>query len=133
LGCDLYIDDNSNLGTNEMNHTEVLAEAVRILRERDAKYGDVQEMFERTAKLASIILDKEVTPYEITVILKCMKDARKKNDKLNLEHYADNINYEAFTYQFATASADRTAEDAVTAALARKFAPEMPNTGEYNV
>ncbi len=52
-----------------MNHTDVLAEAVRILRERDTKYGDVQEMFERTAKLASIILDKEITPYEITVIL----------------------------------------------------------------
>jgi len=116
-----------------MNHTDVLAEAVRILRERDTKYGDVQEMFERTAKLVSIILGKEVTPYEITVVLKCLKDARKKNDPLNLEHYADSINYEAFSYQLVTADADREAEDAVTSALAKKFAPEMPNTGEYNV
>ena len=133
MGRDLHIDDNSNLGTNEMNHTDVLAEAVRILRERDAKYGDVQEMFERTARLVSIILGKEVTPYEITVVLKCLKDARKKNDPLNLEHYADSINYEAFSYQLVTADADREAEDAVTFALAKKFAPEMPNTGEYNV
>ena len=133
MACDLCINANFNMGTNKMNHTDVLAEAVRILRERDTKYGDVQEMFERTAKLASIILDKEVTPYEITVILKCMKDARKKNDRLNLEHYADNINYEAFTYQLKTAELDREAEDAMTASIAQKFAPELPHTGEYDV
>jgi hypothetical protein len=90
-------------------------------------------MFDRTAKLASIILDRDVTPYEITVILKCLKDARKKYDRLNVEHYADNINYEAFSYEFATADMDRLADDAITTALARKFAPEMPNTGDFNV
>ncbi|CAB4127599.1 hypothetical protein UFOVP95_32 [uncultured Caudovirales phage] len=133
MACDLCIDVNFNMGTNKMNHTDVLAEAVRILRERDTKYGDVQEMFERTAKLASIILDKTITPYEITVILKCMKDARKKNDRLNLEHYADNINYEAFTYQLATSEMDQENEDAVIAAIAKKFAPELTNEEEYNV
>ena len=133
MGRDLYIGNNSNLGTNKMNHTEVLTNAINILRDRDTKYGPVQEMFERTAKLASIILDRDVTPYEITVILKCLKDARKKYDRLNVEHYSDNINYEAFSYQFATAGADEAAEDAVTAELAKKLAPIMPNSGEYDV
>ena len=133
MGRDLYIGNNSNLGTNKMNHTEVLTNAINILRDRDTKYGPVQEMFERTAKLASIILDRDVTPYEITVILKCLKDARKKYDRLNVEHYSDNINYEAFSYQFATAGADEAAEDAVTAELAKKLAPMMPNNGDYNV
>ena len=133
MGCDLYIDDNANLGTDKMNHTEVLTNAINILRDRDAKYGPVQEMFERTSKLASIILDREVTPYEITVIMKCLKDARKKYDPMNVDHYADNINYEAFSYQFATAGADEAAEDAVTAELAKKLAPMMPNNGDYNV
>jgi len=133
LGCDLYIGDNSNLGTNKMNHTEVLTNAINILRDRDTKYGPVQEMFERTAKLASIILDRDVTPYEITVILKCLKDARKKYDRLNVEHYSDNINYEAFSYQFATASTDQAAEDAAMSELAKKLAPMMPNSGEYDV
>jgi len=133
LGRDLYIGNNSNLGTNKMNHTDVLTNAINILRDRDTKYGPVQEMFERTAKLASIILDRDVTPYEITVILKCLKDARKKYDRLNVEHYSDNINYEAFSYQFATASTDQAAEDAVMSELAKKLAPIMPNSGEYNV
>ena len=133
MGCDLYIGDNSNLGTNKMNHTEVLTNAINILRDRDTKYGPVQEMFERTAKLASIILDRDVTPYEITVILKCLKDARKKYDRLNVEHYSDNINYEAFSYQFATASTDQAAEDAAMSDLAKKLAPMMPNSGEYDV
>ena len=133
MGCDLYIGDNSNLGTNKMNHTEVLTNAINILRDRDTKYGPVQEMFERTAKLASIILDRDVTPYEITVILKCLKDARKKYDRLNVEHYSDNINYEAFSYQFATASTDQAAEDAAMSELAKKLAPMMPNSGEYDV
>jgi len=133
LGRDLYIGNNSNLGTNKMNHTDVLTNAINILRDRDTKYGPVQEMFERTAKLASIILDRDVTPYEITVILKCLKDARKKYDRLNVEHYSDNINYEAFSYQFATASTDQAAEDAVMSELAKKLAPIMPNSGDYNV
>ena len=133
MGCDLYIGNNSNLGTNKMNHTEVLTNAINILRDRDTKYGPVQEMFERTAKLASIILDRDVTPYEITVILKCLKDARKKYDRLNVEHYSDNINYEAFSYQFATASTDQAAEDAAMSELAKKLAPMMPNSGEYDV
>ena len=133
MGRDLYIGNNSNLGTNKMNHTEVLTNAINILRDRDTKYGPVQEMFERTAKLASIILDRDVTPYEITVILKCLKDARKKYDRLNVEHYSDNINYEAFSYQFATASTDQAAEDAVMSELAKKLAPMMPNSGEYDV
>ena len=133
MGRDLYIGNNSNLGTNKMNHTDVLTNAINILRDRDTKYGPVQEMFERTAKLASIILDRDVTPYEITVILKCLKDARKKYDRLNVEHYSDNINYEAFSYQFATASTDQAAEDAVMSELAKKLAPMMPNSGEYDV
>ena len=133
MGRDLYIGNNSNLGTNKMNHTDVLTNAINILRDRDTKYGPVQEMFERTAKLASIILDRDVTPYEITVILKCLKDARKKYDRLNVEHYSDNINYEAFSYQFATASTDQAAEDAVMSELAKKLAPIMPNSGDYDV
>jgi hypothetical protein len=116
-----------------MNHTDVLTNAINVLRDRDSKYGPVQEMFERTAKLASIILDRDVTPYEITVILKCLKDARKKYDRLNVDHYADNINYEAFSYQFATANADQAAEDAVMSELAKKLAPIMPNSGDYDV
>ena len=133
MGRDLYIGNKSNLGTNKMNHTEVLTNAINILRDRDTKYGPVQEMFERTSKLASIILDRDVTPYEITVIMKCLKDARKKYDPMNVDHYADNINYEAFSYQFATASTDQAAEDAVMSELAKKLAPMMPNSGEYNV
>ena len=133
MGRDLYIGNNSNLGTNKMNHTDVLTNAINILRDRDTKYGPVQEMFERTAKLASIILDRDVTPYEITVFLKCLKDARKKYDRLNVEHYSDNINYEAFSYQFATASTDQAAEDAVMSELAKKLAPIMPNSGDYDV
>ena len=133
MGRDLYIGNNSNLGTNKMNHTDVLTNAINILRDRDTKYGPVQEMFERTAKLASIILDRDVTPYEITVILKCLKDARKKYDRLNVEHYSDNINYEAFSYQFATASLDAETEDKLTAEFAKRFAPVMPDTGEFNV
>ena len=116
-----------------MNHTDVLSEAVRVLKERDAKYGSVQEMFERASKLASIILDKEVTPYEISIILKCLKDARKKHDRFNIDHYADSINYEAFSYQLATADLDRSAEDSINLAIAKKFAPVTHEMDGENV
>lgn len=116
-----------------MNYTDVFAQAIATLRERGEKYGNAAEMFDRTARLATIILDKEISSFEVATILKCMKDARKKNDRFNVDHYIDAINYEAFAYQFVTADIDKAADDAVTSALAKKFAPEMPNTGEYNV
>ena len=133
MACDLPTRDNSNLGTVEMNYTDVFAQAIATLRERGEKYGNAAEMFDRTARLATIILDKEISPFEVATILKCLKDARKKNDRLNVDHYIDAINYEAFAYQFATASLDAETEDKLTAEFAKRFAPVMPDTGEFNV
>lgn len=116
-----------------MNHTDVLGEAIRILKERGEKYGDVQIMFERAAKLASILLDREVKTYEVVTIVKCLKDIRKITDRFNIEHYVDNINYEAFSYQLVTADYDKSIEDDMTAAIAKKFAPVTQTTDGENV
>jgi len=123
------------LGTDKMNHKDLLADAVATLRDRGNRYGPMEEMFDRTARLASIILDRTVTPYEITTILKCLKDARKKYDRANPEHYMDNVNYEAFSAQFITVpvepSAADIAEDEMIRAMAQKLAPQRDN-GETN-
>jgi len=116
-----------------MNYTDVFAQAIATLRERGEKYGNAAEMFDRTARLATIILDREISPFEVATILKCLKDARKKNDRLNVDHYIDAINYEAFAYQFATAGLDELAENQVAAELAKKLAPVNPYTGDENV
>lgn len=118
-----------------MNHKDLLADAVATLRERGNRYGPMEEMFDRTARLASIILDRTVTPYEITTILKCLKDARKKYDRANPEHYMDNINYEAFSAQFMLAPVEPTpqdlAEDQMIRHMAQQLAPSR-SEGETN-
>ena len=119
-----------------MNHKDLLADAVATLRDRQHRYGPMEEMFDRTARLASIILDRTVTPYEITTILKCLKDARKKYDRANPEHYMDNVNYEAFSAQFILVPVEPTAaeiaEDEMIRHMAQQLKP-MPPEGEGNV
>ena len=114
-----------------MNHKDLLADAVATLRERGTRYGPMEEMFDRTARLASIILDRTVTPYEITTILKCLKDARKKYDRANPEHYMDNVNYEAFIIVPVEPTAADIAEDEMIRAMAQKLAPHQPE-GDNN-
>jgi hypothetical protein len=117
-----------------MNHKDTLADAVATLRDRGNKYGPMEELFDRASRLSSILLDRTVTPYEITTILKCVKDARKKYDRHNPEHYIDGINYEAFSAQFITVpvepSAEQLAEEAMIKQMAQALSPQRVDTPE---
>jgi propanediol dehydratase large subunit len=81
------------------------------------------------------MLDKELTPYDIVTILRCLNDARKVRDRLGAEHYVENVNLEAFALQFATDAATRNLEvqdkleSDMAAEVARQFSPASVNVG----
>ena len=65
----------------------VLEEAQKILHgDRDADYGDPVENFKRISRIASAILDKEITDEECCVVMLAVKLARE-----NYRHKRDNI------------------------------------------
>lgn len=65
----------------------ILQEADRILNgDRDADYGDPVENFKRISRIASAILDKEITDEECCVVMLAVKLARE-----NYKHKRDNV------------------------------------------
>lgn len=109
------IDDDETLGTVQseetkeaeakapvsFNHREILIEAARILGERGVGYDQGSEnSFPRAAKIASLKLDREVTPYEVAVILESVKDARRATDPGKTDTHIDGIAYRAFAAEY---------------------------------
>lgn len=111
--------------------------AAAIFQERGVQYGPIDEMFDRASKLASVILQKDLTPYDISIIMHCIKLSRLSEDKTHLDSYVDGINYLAFGAYFGVPAPQGpvvTQQDPVViedeiAAVTQQFA-EMASTQE---
>jgi len=67
-----------------MNHKDVLYKAAETLNERGANYGD-----------------KDYNEYDISVVMEAIKLARRRANPTLADNYIDNVNYTAFSAQFA--------------------------------
>ena len=105
-----------------MNHKDVLSTAVGVLRDRGVQYGPEDQLFDKISRIATVMLDRVVTPYEVSLIHVATKMARMTADPRKADNYVDGVNYLAFAAQFAGIQTS-TAEEEEIAALARKFAP----------
>jgi hypothetical protein len=112
-----------------MNHTEVLGMSVNTLRDRAAQYGPEEECFDRVSQLATLTLNKAISPYDVAMILHCVKLGRLPTGRQTADHYVDGINYLAFAAQFANlrTSIETAIEDDI-AAMAKRFAPVQKET-----
>src|SRR5262245_23540052 len=91
----------TSIEASHMDHREALLEAVRLLGERGAGYDQgAENSFPRAAAIASLKLDRRVTPYEVAIILESVKDARRATDPSTADHHIDGINYKAFGLEY---------------------------------
>jgi len=112
-------------GKTMTNHTDILTASVVILGDRGRKYGNVEDTFERASKLATILLDKQITMYDVAMIFHAMKMARLNSSRTMDDNYIDGINYLAFAAQFSNVEEQvKVALEEDIAAMARKFAPK---------
>jgi hypothetical protein len=84
-----------------MKHTEILAEASRLIDERGKDYGDLNANFERVRMIFFAITGINLTSREAAIFLVALKLARLKESPEKTDHYTDGINYLAFAGQFA--------------------------------
>lgn len=84
-----------------MNHKDVLYKAAAILNERGAAYGDIKDVFSHAAQIASLISGKDYNEYDISVVMEAIKLARRRAKPTLADNYIDNVNYTAFSAQFA--------------------------------
>jgi hypothetical protein len=79
-----------------MNPRGILEEADKIIGERGQDYGGIEDNFMRIARLATIILNVQITPYQVAMILHATKLARMAGTRDKHDNYVDAINYIAF-------------------------------------
>lgn len=92
-----------------MNHMDILKNAIGIVGERGADYGDASECFDKIAKMAAMLLDKPVTRYDVAILMHCVKLARMTENRLKRDNYLDGINYLAFAGEFIHTDAPSSA------------------------
>lgn len=84
-----------------MTPQELLKMAGDIVTERGANYGGIENNFQLIADLASLRLGRDFHPYEIAIILACVKNARAFASPAHLDSHVDAVNYELFAATFA--------------------------------
>ena len=117
-----------------MNHTDILTEAVLILRDRDTQYGSMEDTMVRACEIFEMITGKELTPYEANIFMHSLKLARIRTTPEKADNYVDGINYLAFAGEFATRTdaADLGINNEILNAGMRDLVDQL-NTQEGNI
>ena len=84
-----------------MNPHDLLQQASEIIGERGNDYGGIEDNFQLIADLASLRLGRDIHPYEVAVIMVCLKNARAFSNPTLIDSRLDAMNYEAFAAMFA--------------------------------
>jgi hypothetical protein len=85
----------------KQNPYDLLRQASDIISERGENYGGIEDNFQLIADLASLRLGRDIHPYEIAVIMVCVKNARAFSTPTHIDSRIDAMNYEAFAATFA--------------------------------
>lgn len=87
--------------TIKHNPYDLLRQASDIISERGENYGGIEDNFQLIADLASLRLGRDIHPYEIAIIMVCVKNARAFSTPDHMDSHVDAMNYEAFAATFA--------------------------------
>jgi hypothetical protein len=84
-----------------MHHVDILNTATATLTERGKDYGDAAVNFDNIAHIASIVLNRVVTPYEVSIFHIATKLGRAATSPGKEDTWIDLVNYAAFAGQFS--------------------------------
>ena len=92
------------IGANTMKCQEILSTANMAISERGKVYGDIRTNFTRAAIISSVTTNKNITAYDVALILSAVKQSRLVEDQANLDSWVDSAAYQAIAGQLATAA-----------------------------
>lgn len=72
-----------------------------MLKDKGQLYGNEEQMHEEISQIATLLLNKSISTYDVAMIHVATKLARMKNAREHYDSYVDAINYLAFAAQFA--------------------------------
>lgn len=85
-------------------HKDVLTTCANLIGERGKEYGEAAKNFKRIADIATVILSRPITEYDVAMMMVAVKLGRLHTSRAKLDSYTDAINYMAFGAEFAGAS-----------------------------
>ena len=86
---------------------QILTQSAAIIDSRAKEYGDVIESFSRASSIATTILQKHISIYDVAIISAAIKMSRISNKNDHEDSYIDAINYLAFAAQFKSDSVEK--------------------------
>ena len=107
-----------------MQHREILTKCMEILNDRAQSYGNEDNLFDTAAQLASLMSGISYSKYDISLVMEAVKLARRRYDPLLDDSYIDQINYTAFSAQFAKEAftkATQISEENIAAPATRPY------------
>lgn len=75
---------------------KVLDEAAAIIGERGANYGGVEDNFTNISLIMARTTNRMLSPYDIAMLMVCVKLARMNQSPGKRDNYLDCINYLSF-------------------------------------
>jgi len=106
------------------NHSDILTQAAVTLADKHRRYGSVVDTFDRASLIATTVLGKHITLYDVSVIMHAMELAKISTKPTEDAHYVEGINSLALAAQFSRAEEQtKVALEEDIASMARKFAP----------
>ena len=84
-----------------MHHKELLRTTLGTITQRGEEYGDAAPSFTRAAIIASTILGRKMSAYDISVVMMAVKLSRINNQPEHLDSWVDLTAYAAFAAQFS--------------------------------
>lgn len=112
-----------------MKYENIMISAKEMFSDRGVQYGDMESTLQRQAKIATLILGKSITAYDVAMVMHAVKLGRLEGSRNKADTYIDGVNYLAFAASFATA--DDTMDDDI-ANIVRRFAPKRGNLNVEN-
>jgi hypothetical protein len=109
----------STKGTRSMNTQEILATAQQTISGRGKDYGDIRTSFTRAAIIASVTTNKNITPYDVALVMSAVKQARLAHDSSNKDSWVDSAAYQAIAAQLVDIPS--RSNDALTAEVEAKL------------
>jgi hypothetical protein len=103
-----------------MTPYDLLRQASEIIGARGEDYGGIEDNFQLIADLASLRLGRDIHPFEVAIIMVCVKNARAFNNPTHLDSRIDAMNYEAFAATFAEDYMNQKADAGATIKYKKK-------------
>jgi len=76
-----------------MTPHDILTKCAELIEDRGQDYGGIEDNFRRISVIASVILNKTITPHDAAIVHLSTKLARMAGAQNKEDNYLDGINY----------------------------------------